>query len=292
MTVLELIQRSTAFLAQKGVDTPRLQSELLLAHVLQVPRLNLYLNFDRSLNPGELAAMRELVKRRARREPLQHVLGTACFCGLELAVNSSVLVPRPETETLAEQAWQFLNSLSTFPGGRPWVLDMGTGSGCLAVAIAVNCPAARVVALDISIAALAVAGANAARHQAAGRIDFIAGDGLAALAFAPGFDLVVSNPPYIPTAQIESLIPEVRDFDPRIALDGGPDGLEFYRVLASHAARLLRPGGRILLEMGDGQSEFIAGLFAAPAWTVREIVPDLSGYPRVLAASANNEARA
>ena len=142
MTVLEAIQRSTEFLARKGVDSPRLQTELLLAHLLQRPRMQLYLNFERSLTPPEVETFRELVKRRGQREPLQHILGSTSFCGLEIAVNRNVLIPRPETELLAERGWTFLNRLSTL-NPQPTALDFGTGSGCLAIALAHHCPAAR-----------------------------------------------------------------------------------------------------------------------------------------------------
>src|ERR1051325_7530406 len=158
MTVLEVIQRSTEFLAKKGVDSPRLQTELLLAHLLKLPRMQLYLNFERALSPVELDSLRDLVKRRGAREPLQHLVGSTSFCGLEIAVNRDVLIPRPETEQLAERAWRFLGGL------RPeacTALDFGTGSGCVAIALAVKCPPARVIAVDLSEAALKVARQNA-----------------------------------------------------------------------------------------------------------------------------------
>jgi release factor glutamine methyltransferase len=286
--VLELIQRSTAYLAQKGVDSPRLQSELLLAYVLRIPRLNLYLNFDRTLVLSELDAMRDLVKRRGQREPLQHLLGTACFCGLELNVNREVLAPRPETEVLAECAWQFLNGPPVPFTTAPCVLDFGTGSGCLAITLAMKCPQARIVALDISPEAISVAQANAARHDVVQRIEFVAGDGLGALPEVIRFDLIVTNPPYIPSVQIETLMPEVRNFDPHIALDGGPDGLKFYRRLASEAGRWLQPDGRLMMEFGDGQSVALTRIFIPPTWTVLGIEPDLSGRPRVLTAGRNS----
>ena len=193
MTVLEVIQRSTEFLAKRDVESPRLQAELLLAHVLALPRMKLYLNFERALSPAETDSMRDLVKRRGTREPLQHILGSVSFCGLEMAVNRSVLIPRPETELLAEAGWEFLAGA----GEAASALDLGTGSGCLAIALAVKCPAARVVATDISPEALAVARANAVRHSVAERIDFREGDGFAAVPAGARFDLIVSNPPYI-----------------------------------------------------------------------------------------------
>ncbi|MEK7684149.1 MAG: peptide chain release factor N(5)-glutamine methyltransferase [Verrucomicrobiota bacterium] len=284
MTVLEIIQRSAEFLGGKGIDSPRLQSELLLAHALRVPRLKLYLDFERTLTPAELATVRQLVKRRSKREPLQHILGSASFCGLEIQVNAQVLIPRPETELLAECAWQFLNSLPATTSAPLTALDFGTGSGCLAIALAAHCPRAQISASDISPAALAVARQNAASHQLAARIRFFEGDGFRALPPEERFDLIVSNPPYIPSAEIATLAPEVREYDPRIALDGGPDGLDFYRLLAGHAAAGLRPGGKIMLEFGDGQAEAIRRIFIPQQWIIEAIASDNTGRPRILVA--------
>jgi release factor glutamine methyltransferase len=305
VTVLEVIQRSSDFLARKGVDSPRLQVELLLAHVLLMPRMKLYLNFERPLTEPELVTLRGLVKRRGEREPLQHIVGSTSFCGLEIAVNRAVLVPRPETELLAEEAWKFLlgivrgNAAAEFPSPRPSpldgrgegedarspvALDFGTGSGCLALAIAVKCPQAEVHALDISEAALKLARENALRLGLAERVLFYAGDGMAALPDGAGFDLIVSNPPYIPSAEIETLQPEVRDHDPRLALDGGADGLDFYRRLAAEGGSKLKPGGRLMLEHGDGQGGAVAELLAQHGWTVESVLKDYSRRGRILIA--------
>ena len=289
MTVLQAIQRSVDFLAKKGVESPRLHAELLLAHVLQVPRMKLYLDFERILTEDEQNSLRELVRRRGQREPLQHILGSACFCGLDLAVNGDVLVPRPETEILAELGWQFLKNAAAKPGSAPpSALDFGTGSGCIAIALAVQCPAARVSALDISPAALALARQNAAKHAVDSRIEFLAGDGFAALPANTRFDLIISNPPYIPAAEIATLDPEVRDHDPRPALDGGTDGLDFYRRLAREAAAFLRPGGHTMLEFGDGQETAVAAAFEVEKWIVESVKPDYNGRPRILAAHREN----
>lgn len=300
MTVLEVIQRSTEHLAKRGVDSPRLQIELLLAQVLHLPRLNLYLNFDRVLTESELDAVRQMVRRRGQREPLQQILGSASFCGLELALTPAVLVPRPETELLAERAWKFLlarqagapSQGAALHEGQPptsapqpsTALDFGTGSGCLAIAVAANCPGSLVYALDISAAALAVATANAARHGVADRIRFLSGDGFSPLPDGVRFDLIVANPPYIPSLQIASLQPEVRDFDPRPALDGGPDGLAVIRRLAAEAPPFLRPEGRLMLEFGDGQAQSVSALCQAHGWHVEALEPDYSGRPRFLIA--------
>jgi release factor glutamine methyltransferase len=281
VTVLEVIQRSSEFLARKGVDSPRLQIELLLAHVLQLPRLKLYLNFERGLTEPELDQVRVLVKRRSQREPLQHILGSVSFCGLELAVDRRVLIPRSETELLAEAGWEFLNRVTA---EAPVALDLGTGSGCLAIALAVKCPRAQIHAVDISADALAVARSNATRHAVAGRIQFLLGDGLQTVPCGLRCDLILSNPPYIPTAELASLQPEVRDHDPALALDGGPDGLAFYRLLALEAPRFLAAEGRLMVELGDGQSAALEDIFRRQNWIVERIAPDYAGRPRLLTA--------
>lgn len=266
------------------MESPRLQAELLLAHQLNLPRMKLYLNFERTLAPAETDAFRELVKRRGQREPLQHIIGSVSFCGLEIAVSRSVLVPRPETELLAEQGWTFLNQLSTATAPPPTALDFGTGSGCLAIALAVRCPVVQVVAIEISADALALARQNAARHGAGERIQFLEGDGFAALPDQARFDLIISNPPYIPTAELDALQPEVRDYDPRVALDGGADGLQHYRRVAAEAAQFLKPGGKIMLEFGDGQAESAREIFECQKWIVESILEDYTQRPRILIA--------
>ena len=281
MTVLEAIQKSTEFLAKKGVDSPRLQSELLLAHVLRMQRLKLYLEFARNLSDQETTALRELVQRRGDREPLQHILGTTSFCGLEMKVNSSVLVPRPETELLAEEGWKFLNSL----GRESTFLDFGTGSGCIAISLCHHAQQARGWALDNSKEALTIAAANAANSSVTERITFVEGNGLSAVSSNLRFDLIISNPPYIPSEEINTLQEEVRNYDPRSALDGGSDGLDFYRLLAKEAANHLAAQGKLMLEFGDGQERSLASIFASQGWTVDTIEKDYSRRPRILIAS-------
>ncbi len=279
MTVLEVIKRSTEYLAKKAVDSPRLQMELLLGHVLGIPRLNLYLDFDRQLSEAELETLRALVKRRGEREPLQYILGTTSFCGLALAVTAAVLIPRPETELLVEQAWKFLSSRND---DETRVLDFATGSGCIAIAIAVKFPRAEVHAIDNSAAALQIARANAERNNA--RVFLHEATSITDVAVPACIDLAISNPPYIPTAQIATLEPEVRDHEPVAALDGGVDGLEFYRMIARQAAPRIRPGGKLMLELGCGQAEAAGAILASQGWKIEIVLPDYSGIPRILIA--------
>jgi release factor glutamine methyltransferase len=279
VTVLEAIQKSADFLGKKSVESPRLQTELLLAHLLKLPRMKLYLNFDRVLTPAETGALRELVKRRGQREPLQHITGSTSFCGYEIAVSRHALVPRPETELLAELGWQFLSTLNHQPSTA---LDFGTGTGCIAIALAAKCPNAKTTALDISTDALALAKQNAGQNKVQERIEFVRGDGFTALSAGTQFDLIISNPPYIPSAEIETLQPEVRDFDPRGALDGGADGLDFYRMLAVRSQAFLKPDGKIMLEFGDGQAGAIKNIFENEKWIVEAVKEDYSQRARIL----------
>ncbi len=287
MTILEVIQRSAEFLAKKGVPSPRLQVELLLAHVLKMPRMNLYLNFARPLDPAALDTLRALVQRRALREPLQHITGLAPFCGFDLLVNKNVLIPRPETEALAERAWKFLASLPA-AAGPPLALDLGSGSGALALALALNVPAALICAADLSTTALDLARQNAERLQVTGRIRFAPGDLFAALDSQSKFHLIVSNPPYLPTAALAGLDPEVRDFEPRSALDGGPDGQDFYRRIAAQALPFLHPGGRLMLELDEDGAAATHRIFQDAGWIVEPLEPDLNGKPRILIARASD----
>ena len=288
MKILEVIQKSTDFLAKKGVESPRLQVELMLAHLLNMPRMRLYLSFEQALTQTQVETLRGFVQRRGNREPLQHILGITSFCGLDMIVNKNVLVPRPETELLAERAWKFLfgKAAAREEAGAAAAalsaLDFGVGSGCIAVALAVHAPAARVCGVDVSAEALAVARENAARHKA--QIEFLQGNGFAALPQGARFDLIVSNPPYISRAEIETLEPEVRDHEPRGALDGGEDGLDFYRMFAREAAGFLAPGGRLMAEFGDGQAREIQGIFERQNWVVEAVEADNTQRPRLLIA--------
>ena len=280
MTVLETIQKSTEFLAKREVESPRLQAELLLAHLLKMPRMKLYLNFDRALSTTETDSFREYIKRRGQREPLQHIIGSTSFCGFEMAVNRHALVPRPETEILAELGWNFLAALQS----SPTALDVGTGTGCIAIALASKSSHAKITAIDVSPDALALAKENAGKNNVAGKIELFQGDGFFAVPAGARFDLIISNPPYIPSAEIATLQPEVRDFDPRAALDGGADGLDFYRMFAAQKS-FLKPGGKIMLEFGDGQAAAIRKIFEDEKWIVEAVKDDYSQRERILIAT-------
>ncbi|HVU09583.1 MAG TPA: peptide chain release factor N(5)-glutamine methyltransferase [Verrucomicrobiae bacterium] len=304
MTVLEAIQKSAEFLGKKNVESPRLQTELLLAHLLKMPRMNLYLNFERVLTVSEADVLRELVKRRGQREPLQHIVGSISFCGFEIAVNRQALVPRPETELLAELGWQFLQATPKQSEGELTALDFGTGTGCVAIALTAKCPNAKITAIDISPDALALTKQNAVANKVSERIEFLRSDGFEALKVGQAsslsqsekkksetgwkpvllFDLIISNPPYILTAEIETLQPEVKNFDPRSALDGGADGLDFYRMFATKAKPFLKSNGKIMLEFGDGQAKAIRQIFENEKWIVEAIKSDYSQRERILIA--------
>lgn len=284
MRLLEVIQRSTAFLEARSVESPRLQVELILARILGLPRLQLYLEFERQLNEAQLDAARQAIRRRAEREPLQHILGTAVFCGLELEVSPDALVPRPETELLAERTWILAKEILAGNAGECRVLDWGTGTGCIAIAVAVNAPGTQVLALDRSPAALAMARRNVQRHACSDRIELLETDGCRSLPDNLRFHIVVSNPPYVPTAEIDSLAPEVRDHDPRLALDGGTDGLDLYRRLATELRERVTLPGSILLEFGDGQSHSVQEILRDAGWVVAEVHRDYSGRDRFLLA--------
>ncbi len=304
MTIGEAILAGEQQLGSAGIDSGRLETEMMLAQLRDEPRLNLWLQRSDVLSPSQQEKLQDWLARRATREPLQHILGWAPFLDFELHVTREVLVPRPETEVLAQLAIQRLVAKvggvpgtperdaghpthSPEGGARLRVLDWGTGSGCLALALAKAVPAAEVHALDVSPDALRIARANAIAYRLADRVRFHLGDGFAALDSAfrnphSAFDLIVTNPPYIPAAEVETLDPEVRLHDPRLALVGGEDGLECYRRLATEALAWLKPGGWLLAEFGDGQAPALVDLFGKAGWLIEAVEKDLSGRDRIL----------
>jgi release factor glutamine methyltransferase len=255
-TVKRLLEWTTGFFTRKEVDPARLSAEQLLAHVLSVPRIKLYTDFERRLDEQELASYRDLVRRASELEPIAYLTGKAHFFNLEFDVTRDVLIPRPDTETLVESVLQLARRTSGFE--TPRVLDVCTGSGCIAGAIAHHNRNASVVATEVCPAALDVARRNIQRLGLAERVTLLLGDlyePLSQLADQNPFDLIVSNPPYIATAEIDSLDRSVRDYEPRLALDGGADGLTYHHRLFAGAASRLRSGGRIFFEIAFNQAE-------------------------------------
>jgi len=289
-TTQALLNWAADCLRKADIEDPRLNAEVLLCKALSVDRTALYLRPERPVSPAEDRRCRDFVNRRAAREPLQYLVGSCEFYGREFEVTPAVLVPRQETELVVEKC------LGKVGEGESWAADLGTGSGIIAVSLTAARPALSVIATDSSPAALEVAARNAHRHGVADRVLLAAGDLAEPVPrLLPvgrrAVDLVASNPPYVPTAWIERLQPEVRDHEPRAALDGGPDGLAVVRRLVPQAARLLGPGGWLVLELGEGQADAVraiareAGAFAQD--TV-ETVTDPAGCERVFAIRRQN----
>jgi release factor glutamine methyltransferase len=275
-----LLAEAARMLAAAGIDEAALEAERLLEHVTGVPFLRRRIGLAPEPTPEALSQFHDLVQQRARRIPLQHLIGTAPFLHLTLQVSRHVLVPRPETEQLALLARKLVADI---PNAR--IADLGTGSGCLALHLASSHSNAHVHAFDLSPEALDVARTNATNLDLLDRVAFHLQDAFGAdadlTAHAP-FDIIVTNPPYIPDAEIPSLMPEVRDHDPRLALAGGPDGLAPYRTLARHAHCWLRSSGWLLAEFGDGQAPDLARLFRTKSWGHISFEKDLSGRDRIL----------
>jgi release factor glutamine methyltransferase len=269
-TPLRLIAWTQGFFAKGGVDAPRLTAEILLAHALSCDRVRLYLDFDKPLGAPELAAFRELVRRRAAGEPTAWLTGRREFLGHVFRVDPLVLVPRPETELLVEAAIALLPQEGT-------LLDLCTGSGCIAISAALARPDARVVATEISTEALAVARENAAALGAA--VEFLEGDLYGPVAAGERFDLIVSNPPYVPAGEIEGLSREVRR-EPRIALDGGKDGLDVIRRIVSCAPSRLRPDGLLVIELHETHAVPLPALCLAAGFGEAVVHRDLAALPR------------
>ncbi len=279
-TVARILDWTTRFLKQHGSDTPRLDTEILLAHVRKCARIQLYTNFDSPLTDAERANMRDLVKRRSQSEPVAYLVGHREFFGLDFRVTKEVLIPRPDTETLVLELLGLARAYDT-----PRILDLCTGSGCIAISAAVNLPKATCVATDISPAALQIARENAEKHRVTERLEFRPGDLFAAVSPGAQFDLIASNPPYIPEGEIAGLDPDVREHEPLLALRAGPDGMQFLKIIVEQAASHLVSGGWLLLETGIEQAPLTAkALEANGQFTNSRIVKDLAGHPRVVLA--------
>lgn len=284
-TVRRTLEWTSSFFARKGVDAPRLSAELLLAHVLGLPRIRLYTDYERILSDEQRGGLRELVGRASEHEPIAYLTGRAHFFNLEFEVTRQTLIPRPDTETLVENVVQVLKRQLALE--HPRILDLCTGSGCIAAAIAYHVKNAVVIATEINPQTAAVARQNIERLGLAGRVSVEEGDlfePVARLVDPQPFDIIVSNPPYIPSGQIASLDRSVRDYEPVGALDGGPDGLAFHRRILMEAPGRLVEGGLVFLEIQFDQGEAARALAEEiGGWTEVRVLKDYSGRDRVLA---------
>ena len=276
-TVLDLVEWTENYFRESGITTPRLDAEVLLGFVLQKSRLQLYLSFEMPVFPDHLSVFRQLVQRRKEHTPVSYLTNHREFMSIDFYVDSRVLIPRPETEILVEYV---LDRTSTH--GPISLVDIGTGSGAIAVSLAFNRPEWYIVATDISIDALAVAETNATRQQT--QIEFRSGDMLSTLESVDNkFDWIVSNPPYISSQDYKILPPDVRNFEPKLALASPPDGLQLIRILIESAPNYLKPNGRLAIEIGKGQRLDVEDfVHRSKQYQKIDFIPDLSGVARIL----------
>ena len=279
-TLGRLLEWTTNYLRQKGSESPRLDTEVLLAHALGCKRIDLYARHgEEAPEPGR-QRFRELVRRRVEGCPVAYLVGGKEFFSLEFTVNRAVLIPRPDTECLVVECLRLAK-----PMAEPAILDVGTGSGCIAVSVAKHHKTALVTAVDLSAEALSVASSNADKHGVAERVRFVQGDLFAPIPSAESFDFILSNPPYIPHDEIAKLAPGVRDYEPHSALDGGVDGFAVFERLIAAAPTYLKPGGYILIEIGSPQEKEARERIARhEGYELEKTVYDGSGHPRVLMA--------
>jgi release factor glutamine methyltransferase len=277
-TIKGVLEWTADYFKTKGIATGRLDAEVLLAHCLCVDRLHLYLNMDRPLAPDERTRFRGLIRRRAAREPVALITGQKEFWSLRLRTVPGILIPRPDTEILVEA---ILDEIRENPS--PTVMEIGTGSGAVAISIAREKPSALVLATDVDPLAASMASVNAQSAGATREVSFVVCDLFGAIQQTPTFDVVCSNPPYIPHDAIAGLEPEITRFEPIRALDGGPDGLDIIREIVRQASAYLKPGGTLFLEIGDSQEEAVREIFSSLGG-FRDIrsIRDLSGTPRVV----------
>jgi release factor glutamine methyltransferase len=276
LTVLESINLSADYLTKKGIESPRLNAELMLAHILNCKRFDLYLRFDQPLTELETTQYREALRRRGEFEPLQYITGRVEFYGLDLKVNKSVLIPRPETEILVETILKLSDKTAKLK-----ILDIGSGSGNIPIALAKNLPEAELTAIDISDEALQVAEENAVSNLLENRINFIKMDALKDLALPHKFDIIVSNPPYVSSKDFSGLQKEILDYEPKQAVTDNSDGLMFYRTISAKAQDLLNDGGKLFFEIGMGQSADVEEMMK-DYFSDIIIIKDFAGIERVI----------
>lgn len=273
-TIGKLLSWTENYFRQKGIDSPRLDAEVLLGFVLKKERIYLYVHFDEPLNETELAEFKSLIKRRVDHEPVAYIVGKKEFMGLTFTVSPAVLTPRADTEILVEAV------LKRLPEREARIADIGTGSGAIGLSLAHFNKKLSVTLTDICENALEIARENTAVLELTERTELLLGDMLSPL--TGKFCAIVSNPPYIPRKDIETLMPEVRDYEPRTALLGGEDGLDFYRILAKESGAYLENGGLLAVEVGMGEARAVEELFKSSGFTETEIIPDYAGIERVV----------
>ncbi len=285
-TIKELLEVTAGYLKEKEIESPRLSAEILLAHQLDVQRMDLYLNFDKPLNESEISGYRSLIRRRIKREPTQYITGVQEFWSLEFIVGPQTLIPRPESELLIEQAIKLLNAEPRLKDKSFTLLDLGTGSGALAISMAKEMSQARIGAADISAEALGLAKLNAKKHGVSDRIEFHQGDLWEPIrAQGATFDIILSNPPYVSDKEYDALPPEVRDYEPRTALDGHEGGMHYIERIIAEGNEFMNPKGWLLLEMAPGQTEKALGLIGQnKSYDEKYRVKDYSHHYRVVAA--------
>lgn len=289
ITIREALRRASSFLRQHpNIDEPQLTAEILLRHTLGMSRERFFASLQDPLDKQGWQAFMEVVNRRVNGEPIQYITGEQEFDGLSLTVNEAVLIPRPETELLVEHVSRLIDHME--PLASPTLVDIGTGSGAIAISLAVRHPGLSVIAVDISEEALRVARQNAARHGVEQRIIFLQGDLLQPLIDkGKSAEFIVSNPPYIPTREIESLDPHVKDAEPVLALDGGEDGLDCYRTIAVQLRQTLRPSGLVAFEVGMGQAQEVRRILLDQGNLEQvEIFKDFAGIERMVIARARS----
>ena len=278
LTVLECINKSADYLAKKGIESSRTNAELLLAHLLQCKRLDLYLKFDQPLNDKEIENYREYLKRRGLFEPVQYIIGSVEFYGLKIRVSPSVLIPRPETELLVET---IINSVDKEQELN--VLDIGSGSGNIAIALSVNLPCALITGIDISEDAIKIANENADFHNAAGHCKFYKKDILEDKSYNDiVYDIIVSNPPYVSENEYEKVQPEIKNYEPAVAVTDHSDGFLFYRRIAEISDKLLKHQGKIFLEIGFGQFEKVKEILLNKGFENISVVKDYQNIERII----------
>lgn len=278
ITILEAINLSADYLAQKGIESPRINAELLLANIISCKRLDLYLSFDKPLGNQEIEKYREFIRRRGNFEPLQYITGNVDFYGLELKVDSSVLIPRPETELLVEN---ILNVLTKEMEST--ILDIGCGSGNITIALAVNLASSKFICTDSSDNALKVAKENAEKYSVSGRIKFTMHDILKEdLSSFPLLDIIVSNPPYVSKENFSSLQKEIRDYEPRSAVTDESDGYTFFREISRKSFNKLKAGGKLFFEVADGQSEGVIEIMKENNFKNITVIKDYQNIDRVI----------